>query len=46
MPDQNKYVHVLVTFYILKSFDTIETNKIYDHYQTMSWVVINFNYKY
>lgn len=37
---------VLMTFYVLKSLDTIMKKKINNTYETMDWVIFTVQYKY
>lgn len=44
--NNEKYIVVIMTFYILKSLDTIVNKKINNTYENMDWVIFTSQYKY
>jgi hypothetical protein len=44
--NNEKYIVVIMTFYILKSLDTIVNKKINNTYENMDWVIFTIQYKY
>ena len=44
--NNEKYIVVIMTFYILKSLDTIVNKKINNTDENMDWVIFTIQYKY